>query len=232
MFTKSFSAGLFSSLPLFSHSVLRSLCATSKPDPYTLNGPPFKSLSLQYGDYDVMWDPVKGLSEVQVDDVYRFSVSTDTVTITVFLIPFRALEELVRGIVRCCYSALPHLRSINHVGQRSKMPVSSNLAVLFHVQRRMDLNIITPQWSWVITQLKSIKESFCHSTLVTIHSAKKKGANARYKWGNLFKRHLKNIYEDFFWRVSQYNCAAMCIDYTREEILAKTLCWWYLFRRG
>lgn len=46
-----------------------------------------------------MWDPVKGLSEVQVDDVCRFSVSTDTVTITVFLIPFRALEELVRGIV-------------------------------------------------------------------------------------------------------------------------------------
>ncbi|XP_066841034.1 olfactory receptor 14C36-like, partial [Anser cygnoides] len=34
-----------------------------------LNGAPIKCVSLQFGDQDVMWDRVKGLTEVSVDDI-------------------------------------------------------------------------------------------------------------------------------------------------------------------
>ena len=46
-----------------------SLGATFKPTPYPLNGLPTKSISLQFGDQDVMWDHVKDLTELQVDDI-------------------------------------------------------------------------------------------------------------------------------------------------------------------
>ena len=45
-----------------------SLGATFKPISCPLNGPPIKSISLNFGDQNVMWDHVKGLAEVQVDN--------------------------------------------------------------------------------------------------------------------------------------------------------------------
>ena len=40
-----------------------------QPIPYSLNCLPFKSVSLQFRDKDVMWDHIKGCTEVQVDDI-------------------------------------------------------------------------------------------------------------------------------------------------------------------
>lgn len=45
-----------------------SLALSLKTVPYPLNGPPFKSVSSQFGDKYVIWDHVKDLTEIHVDD--------------------------------------------------------------------------------------------------------------------------------------------------------------------
>ena len=46
-----------------------SVSASIKPVPYPASGPSVKSLSLQFRDKDIMWDSVKCLAQVHVDDV-------------------------------------------------------------------------------------------------------------------------------------------------------------------
>jgi len=46
-----------------------SLGVVFKPIPYSPNGLPLKSISFQSGDQGVMWDHIKSLAEVQVDDI-------------------------------------------------------------------------------------------------------------------------------------------------------------------
>ena len=45
------------------------LSAAFQPFPYLLDSPPFKSISLQFRDKDVLGDHVKGLAQVQVYDI-------------------------------------------------------------------------------------------------------------------------------------------------------------------
>jgi len=42
-----------------------------QPISYPVSGPPIKSTSLQFGDKDVMGDNVKGLAQVQLNDIGR-----------------------------------------------------------------------------------------------------------------------------------------------------------------
>ena len=46
-----------------------SFTMTIQPILYSLNSPAFKSICLQFRDNDVLWDHVKGLTQVQVDDI-------------------------------------------------------------------------------------------------------------------------------------------------------------------
>jgi len=45
------------------------LAVTIQPILYPMSSPAFKSISLQFRDKEVMWDHVKGLAQVQVDDI-------------------------------------------------------------------------------------------------------------------------------------------------------------------
>lgn len=46
----------------------------SYPIPYPLNSPPLKSISPQFRDQGIVWNCVKGLPEVQIDGINRFSL--------------------------------------------------------------------------------------------------------------------------------------------------------------
>jgi len=46
-----------------------SLCASIEPVPYPTSGPSVKSMSFQFRDKDIIWESVKGLAQVQADDV-------------------------------------------------------------------------------------------------------------------------------------------------------------------
>jgi len=62
--------------PLPGHGAIghHSLGVTFKPISCPLNGPPIKSISIQFGDQDVMLGHVKSLADVQVDDIGRSSL--------------------------------------------------------------------------------------------------------------------------------------------------------------
>jgi len=47
------------------------LAASSQPTPNPLNSPSFKCTPLQFRQKDVVRDHVKGLAEVQVDDIHH-----------------------------------------------------------------------------------------------------------------------------------------------------------------
>lgn len=50
------------------------VAANFQPILYPSNSLPFKFISLQFRDKDVLWDPVKSLAEVEVDDIYHSSL--------------------------------------------------------------------------------------------------------------------------------------------------------------
>ncbi|PKU45958.1 hypothetical protein llap_3726 [Limosa lapponica baueri] len=50
------------------------LDATIQPIPYPLNSPPIKSISLQFGEQDIVGDRVKSLTKVQIDHIHRSSL--------------------------------------------------------------------------------------------------------------------------------------------------------------
>ena len=45
------------------------LAITMQPIIYPPNSPAFKSIYLQFRDKDMVWDPVRDLTQVQVDDI-------------------------------------------------------------------------------------------------------------------------------------------------------------------
>ena len=60
---------LVTSLYLGIELLTATLCVAIQPIPYPPSGPPIISISLHFGDKDVMWNHVKGLTEGQVDDI-------------------------------------------------------------------------------------------------------------------------------------------------------------------
>jgi len=50
------------------------LAVTIQPIPHPLDSPPIKSMSLQFGEKDVVGDCVKGLTEVQIDHIHISSL--------------------------------------------------------------------------------------------------------------------------------------------------------------
>lgn len=50
--------------------------------PYPPSSLPFKSISLQFRDKDVVGDHVKGLADVQVNNIIAFPLSTDAVSLS------------------------------------------------------------------------------------------------------------------------------------------------------
>ncbi|KAK4825966.1 hypothetical protein QYF61_003535 [Mycteria americana] len=68
--------------------------------PHPPNSPPIKSISLLFTEKDVVGDQVKGLTEVQIDDIRCSSLSTDVVT------PSQKAARLVRQdlpLVKLCW---------------------------------------------------------------------------------------------------------------------------------
>ena len=56
------------------------LVVTIQPIPYPLDSVLFKPISSQFRDKNVLWDHIKGLAELKVDDISHSSLSTDALS--------------------------------------------------------------------------------------------------------------------------------------------------------
>ena len=61
------------------------LSVSFQPISYPTSGPPIKSTSLQFGDKDVVGDYVKGLDQVQVNDIGNDVIGNDIGTLSLYL---------------------------------------------------------------------------------------------------------------------------------------------------